>query len=613
MNLELSELPKAGTRLGRFRVDGVLGSGGSGIAYRAFDEVLETPVCLKVLHPAVADHPETLARFKRELLLARRVAHPGICRLFDLHEEKELRFLSMELVEGTVLRERFRGGAVLDVETTLLLGERLARALAAAHAAAVVHRDLKPQNIIVREGDDPCILDFGIATAVDVTHVTRPGVPLGTRHYIPPEVWKGEKATPASDLYALGVILFNCLTSRMPFATLETDQLVEMILREERLAPSAFRTDVPAAVDDVVLSCIALRPSDRPKSAEALADRLAALRESLPPPEERGMVEPPPTVPAAPPATDPAEDAASSTGERAWSVAAPPSPAPLALPADTVPASESEITSVVRMLDADSKLSITHAPVRRGSALAVVVVAGLALGCGGVVAWLLARDAVEPTHTVVEAAPRVEVAPVDAEPPAPPPSSEEPTALAILATPPAPPASEDRDGRSTSAPTSRAGQRPKAARNEPRAFPRRPPERRPSQPRASAPRASEQRALEQAKGALRTAEAQRGVLRGDVPSLDALHRDLRRAERAGDLTAALRHVEEARRAVRALAIDDGFVRAKLARFNARFDAAPAGAGKDEAGALMGEVLRELGRGRYAQANDALNRAFRRLR
>src|SRR5690606_301651 len=114
------------------------------------------------------------------------------------------------------------------------LGERLARALAAAHAAAVVHRDLKPQNIIVREGDDPCILDFGIATAVDVTHVTRPGVPLGTRHYIPPEVWKGEKATPASDLYALGVILFNCLTSRMPFATLETDQLVEMILREER-------------------------------------------------------------------------------------------------------------------------------------------------------------------------------------------------------------------------------------------------------------------------------------------------------------------------------------------------------------------------------------------
>ncbi len=613
MSAALSQLPEVGTQLGRFRIDGVLGSGGSGVAYRAFDEVLETAVCLKIIHPAVSDHPETLARFKRELLLARRVTHPGICRLFDLHEERELRFLSMELVEGEVLRELFRGGATLDVETTLLLGERLARALAAAHAVGVVHRDLKPQNIIVRAGADPCILDFGIATALDLTHVTRPGVPLGTRHYIPPEVWNGEKATYASDVYALGVILFNCLTSRMPFTNKDSDQLVEMILRRERHRPSAFRSDVPASVDEIVLSCIALHPKDRPTSADALADALAALRAGLPPPSEDATVSQPPPLLAKSP---PDDVAAGETRDRSW------------LARDEAALPNDDVTSVLRMFDADSALGLTEtSPARRGGVglLAGAVVA-VSLVAGGLTAFSFSQPGDTPPDAVVtsNAAAAMEAEGTEAE------GTEAEGTEA-----------ETHRGDASEAAASGASSLERASVRRPtqpapldalepavrRPRPPRPSSTMPATSKASTTQRSRARAAQasraaasaarerwdDARQALQRAEARRGVLRGDLPTLDALHRAMKRHSSAGDYAAATAASQDALRVVDALRIDDAFVRAKLARFNARFDAAPDGAAKERAGGLMGEVLSDLGASRHERANATLNQALRALR
>ena len=217
--MPVQELPKLGSTLGRYRLVSQLGAGAMGVVYKAHDTLLDATICVKVLSPSAGRSPETLGRFRREALLARRITHPGVCRLFDLHEESGTHFLTMEYVDGIMLRDAIVDDGTLDVVATMKILEGIASGLAAAWTVGVVHRDLKPRNIMIRKDGSPCILDFGIATAGDVDELTRPGIALGTMHYIAPEVWQGLTATHQSDLYALGIIGYNCLTGRMPFRT----------------------------------------------------------------------------------------------------------------------------------------------------------------------------------------------------------------------------------------------------------------------------------------------------------------------------------------------------------------------------------------------------------
>ena len=269
----------AGTQLGRYRVERILGKGGMGVACLATDTLLGTPVVLKVLSLAITFHEEALERFKRELIMARRVTHPGICRVFDIHHEGESWFLSMEYVQGTTLEVLLRREGLLPVERSLGITQSICLAVAAAHREGVIHRDLKPTNVMVRPGDDVSVLDFGLATAVDSERLTRSGIWVGTPSYMSPEVAKGERATPLSDVYSLGVILYRCLSGRTPFVGKDALKVCDAVVLGKFVPAGQFNPNVTPDLDHLVASAMASDPARRPESAAKLAAMITECTE----------------------------------------------------------------------------------------------------------------------------------------------------------------------------------------------------------------------------------------------------------------------------------------------------------------------------------------------
>jgi serine/threonine protein kinase len=276
---------RPGDTIGRYRVERELGRGSMGRVYLAEDPLLRERVCIKVLHPDLANHPVAVERFLREVVLARRIAHPNVCRIFDLHADDGMRFLTMEFIEGTTLAELLDNDrAPIAIDRALRIMGHMCEGLGAAHAVGVVHRDLKPRNIMMRGADDVTILDFGIATSLDaLSNLTRPGVPVGTHNYIAPEVWAGLGATPRSDVFAAGVVLFNLLTRRTPWPQNPGDTVYALMKQGPPKPPSAWRPDVPKSVDDVVLRALAFSADDRFPDALALADACHVVERALHP------------------------------------------------------------------------------------------------------------------------------------------------------------------------------------------------------------------------------------------------------------------------------------------------------------------------------------------
>src|SRR5438094_3641190 len=269
------------TFAGRYDIKETIGAGGMGVVYRAFDRELQEPVAIKTLKPeAMAGGSAALERFKQEIRLARRIAHRNVVRTYDLGEQNGMYYLTMEYVEGTSLKQLIVSRGKLPVAVTLTVGKQLCRALEVAHAEGVIHRDIKPQNIVVEPSGFLKVMDFGIARLANPPQgkgLTEAGTSIGTPDYMSPEQLSGAELDPRSDLYAAGVVLFECLTGKVPFEAETTWALVAKHLEEEAPDPRKLNSEVPDGLATVILKAMAKQPADRYATASEMHDALARI------------------------------------------------------------------------------------------------------------------------------------------------------------------------------------------------------------------------------------------------------------------------------------------------------------------------------------------------
>ena len=261
----------------RYTIVEEVGAGGMGRVYKAIDRMLGTTVALKLMS-AAATHSEARQRFQRELSVARAITHLNVCRVHDLGEVDGTAYISMEYVEGQTLDDLIRSVGVLSPKQTVGLARQICSALEAIHEAGVVHRDLKPSNIMLDRAGRAIVMDFGMAYQRGDDRLTGAGAVVGTLAYLSPEQARGEEAHPQSDVYALGLILFELLTGRRPPGD---DVSLPLALRERSEAcppPSQFAADVPPDLDLLVLRCLERDPARRFPTARAVDDALAAVQ-----------------------------------------------------------------------------------------------------------------------------------------------------------------------------------------------------------------------------------------------------------------------------------------------------------------------------------------------
>jgi serine/threonine-protein kinase len=252
-----------------------------GVVYRAFDRELQEPVAIKTLRAeALAGGSVSLERFKQEIRLARRIAHRNVVRTYDLGEVAGTYYLTMEFVEGTSLKQLISSRGKLPIPVTLTIGKQLCRALEVAHAEGVIHRDIKPQNMVVEPNGFLKVMDFGIARLANPPKgkgLTEAGMSIGTPDYMSPEQLSGMELDARADLYAAGVVLFECVTGRVPFEAETTWALVAKHLEEGPPDPRTLNDEVPEGLAMVILKAMAKEPGGRYATAVAMHDALAAL------------------------------------------------------------------------------------------------------------------------------------------------------------------------------------------------------------------------------------------------------------------------------------------------------------------------------------------------
>jgi len=270
---------------GRYQLHDRIAAGGMGEVWRALDTVLDRPVAVKLLRAAYGSHGETLARFRAEARHAASLSHPGIAQVYDYGETGygQPPYLVMELVDGPALTGLLARGP-LDAATTVDVIAQAAAALDAAHSAGLVHRDIKPGNLLVGPGGQVKITDFGIAHAAGSAPLTRTGTLIGTPAYLAPERLAGAPATPASDLYSLGILAWECLAGAPPFSGLE----IEVALAHRDLALPPLPRGVPADVAAFISELAAKDPAARPATAGDAARRASRIRDALGPPAPAG-------------------------------------------------------------------------------------------------------------------------------------------------------------------------------------------------------------------------------------------------------------------------------------------------------------------------------------
>ena len=268
----------AGRVADRYEIGDRLGRGATGTVYRAHDVVLDRPIALKELAVAVTDE-DTRERFRREAKILARLNHPGIVQVYDFIDHKGRVWIAMELVDGGDLATLLHGGETLPPVEVVHLGRQMAAALAFAHERGVVHRDLKPLNILLVDDRTPKITDFGLAKLTEGSVHTIEGAILGSPHYMSPEQADGRPVERRSDIYSLGAVFYHMLCGKPPF---EGEQLASVLMQHIRRAPVAPRkivANIPEEVEGLVLRMLAKIPDERPTDMSAVVHELNACSE----------------------------------------------------------------------------------------------------------------------------------------------------------------------------------------------------------------------------------------------------------------------------------------------------------------------------------------------
>jgi serine/threonine-protein kinase len=255
----------------RYRLEEIIATGGMGQVWRATDETLERQVAVKVLRPDTASEEGFLERFRAEAKHSAALQHPNIATVHDFGEGAHSAYLVMELIDGSPMSEVIKERAPLPAEEVTEILYQAALALNAAHEAGVVHRDVKPANIVVDEHGYARLTDFGISRAIAGAQLTQTGEVLGTPHYLAPEQAQGQPAGPASDLYALAVVGYELITGTRPFAG---DSMITTALAHVSQAAPPLPDDVPEPLRTTVMAGLAKDPAHRPASGEAMAEAL---------------------------------------------------------------------------------------------------------------------------------------------------------------------------------------------------------------------------------------------------------------------------------------------------------------------------------------------------
>ena len=272
-----------GTRFAdRYEIIEELGRGGMGKVYRAEDKKIEQEIALKLIKPEIASNKKTLERFSNELKTARMISHRNVCRMFDLGEASGTHYLTMEYVRGEDLKSMIRMSGQLSIGTATKIAAQICAGLSEAHRLGVIHRDLKPNNIMLDKEGSARIMDFGIARSLKSKGLTGAGVMIGTPEYMSPEQVEGKDVDQRSDIYSLGILLYEMLTGRLPFAGDTPFSIGIKQKSETPEAPQKYNPHIPDDLNHLILKCLAKEKESRPQSAGEVCSEINRIEEGMP-------------------------------------------------------------------------------------------------------------------------------------------------------------------------------------------------------------------------------------------------------------------------------------------------------------------------------------------